>query len=51
VPEKQADGEQMAIRLEYRFDRLLAEAVARHELVVPERRDRRITRPSVARRF
>jgi hypothetical protein len=39
VAEKQADGEQMAIRLEYRFDRLLAEKLAQaYEVLVPERR-------------
>jgi hypothetical protein len=39
VAEKQADGERMAIRLEYRFDRLLAEKLAQaYELLVPERR-------------
>jgi hypothetical protein len=39
VDEKQADGERMAIRLEYRFDRLLAEKLAQaYELLVPERR-------------
>jgi hypothetical protein len=39
VAEKRADGEQMAIRLEYRFDRLLAEKLAQaYELLVPERR-------------
>jgi hypothetical protein len=40
VAEKQADGEHRAIRLEYRFDRLLAEKLAQaYELLVPERRE------------
>jgi hypothetical protein len=39
VAEKQTDGEFMAIRLEYRFDRLAAEKLAQaYELLVPERR-------------
>jgi hypothetical protein len=39
VAEKQTDGEHMAIRLEYRFDRLSAEKLAQaYELLVPERR-------------
>lgn len=34
-----ADGEQRTIRLEYHFDRLLAEKLAQaYELLVPERR-------------
>ena len=39
MAEKQTDGEPMAIRLEYRFDRLSAEKLAQaYELLVPERR-------------
>ena len=39
MAEKQADGERMAIRLDYRFDRLLAEKLAQaYELLVPEGR-------------
>jgi hypothetical protein len=38
VAEKQTDGEQMAIRLEYELDRLSAEKLAQaYELLVPER--------------
>ena len=39
MAEKQADGKHMAIRLEYRFDRLSAEKLSQaYELLVPERR-------------
>jgi hypothetical protein len=39
MAEKQADGEHRGIRLEYRFDRLLAEKLAQaYEVLVPERR-------------
>ena len=39
MAEKQTDGEHMAIRLEYRIDRLSAEKLAQaYELLVPERR-------------
>ena len=39
MAEKQTDGEQMAIRLEYELDRLSAEKLAQaYELLVPERR-------------
>ena len=39
MAEKQTDGEHMAIRLEYRFDRLSDEKLAQaYELLVPERR-------------
>lgn len=39
MAEKQPDGERMAIRLDYRFDRLLAEKLAQtYELLVPELR-------------
>ena len=38
MAEKQTDGEQMAIRLEYELDRLSAEKLAQaYELLVPER--------------
>jgi hypothetical protein len=51
VDEKQADGERMAIRLEYRFDRLLAEKLAQaYELLVPNDAGWLITPIPVGRR-
>ena len=39
MAEEQTGGQRMAIRLDYRFDRLLSEKLAQaYELLVPERR-------------